>query len=61
MNGIGLLGQKVGMTQVYTQSGRAVPVTVLQLGPCPVLQLKNKETDYTTGKASEASGGEGSC
>ncbi len=45
MNGIGLLGQKVGMTQVYTESGRAVPVTVLQLGPCPVLQLKKKDTD----------------
>ena len=29
MNGIGLLGQKVGMTQVYTEAGRAVPVTVL--------------------------------
>ena len=45
MSGIGLLGQKVGMTQVYTQSGRAVPVTVLQLGPCPVLQLKTKDKD----------------
>ncbi|MBR0238600.1 MAG: 50S ribosomal protein L3 [Thermoguttaceae bacterium] len=33
------------MTQVYTQSGRAVPVTVLQLGPCPVLQLKTKDKD----------------
>lgn len=45
MNGIGLLGQKVGMTQVYTKSGRAVPVTVLQVGPCPVMQLKTVEKD----------------
>lgn len=45
MNNIGLLGQKVGMTQLYTPSGRAVPVTVIQAGPCPVMQLKSKETD----------------
>lgn len=45
MNGLGLLGQKVGMTQVYTKSGRAVPVTVLSVGPCNVLQLKTKESD----------------
>ncbi len=45
MNGIGLLGQKVGMTQVYTKTGRSVPVTVIAAGPCPVLQLKTKETD----------------
>jgi large subunit ribosomal protein L3 len=37
---LGLLGTKVGMTQVYDDEGQAAPVTVLQLGPCPVLQVK---------------------
>ena len=36
----GLIGKKVGMTQVFTADGKAEPVTVLQLGPCPVLQIK---------------------
>lgn len=42
---IGLLGTKVGMTTVYTPEGLAVPVTVLQLGPCPVLQIRTAERD----------------
>ena len=42
---IGLLGRKVGMTQLYTESGAVVPVTVLQAGPCHVLQLKNIAKD----------------
>jgi large subunit ribosomal protein L3 len=37
---LGLLGFKVGMTQVFVENGTAEPVTVLQLGPCPVLQIK---------------------
>jgi large subunit ribosomal protein L3 len=37
---LGLIGYKVGMTQVFTPEGVAEPVTVLQLGPCPVLQIK---------------------
>jgi large subunit ribosomal protein L3 len=37
---LGLIGYKVGMTQVFTTEGVAEPVTVLQLGPCPVLQIK---------------------
>ncbi len=41
----GILGQKVGMTQIYDESGRAVPVTVLQAGPCHVLQLRTKDRD----------------
>ena len=40
---LGLLGTKVGMTQVYDAQGLATPVTVLQLGPCPVLQVKVEE------------------
>ncbi len=42
---IGLLGRKVGMTQVYDPNGQVIPVTVLQAGPCHVLQLKTRERD----------------
>lgn len=41
----GILGRKVGMTQIYDESGRAVPVTVVQAGPCHVLQLRTLERD----------------
>ena len=40
-----LLGKKVGMTQVYDEEGRILPVTVIQLGPCDVMQVKTTETD----------------
>ena len=42
---LGLVGFKVGMTQVFTADGVAEPVTVIELGPCPVLQLKTAEKD----------------
>jgi large subunit ribosomal protein L3 len=42
---IGLLGRKVGMTQIFDESGNVVPVTVIQAGPCHVLQLRTKERD----------------
>lgn len=42
---LGLLGLKVGMTQVYDDKGVLAPVTVLQLGPCRVLQVRNQERD----------------
>ncbi len=42
---IGLLGRKVGMTQIFDESGNVVPVTVIQAGPCPVLQLRTNERD----------------
>jgi large subunit ribosomal protein L3 len=42
---IGLLGQKVGCTQLYTETGEVIPVTVMQLGPCHVLQIRNNERD----------------
>ena len=42
---IGLLGRKVGMTQIYDESGNAVPVTVIQAGPCHVLQLRSADRD----------------
>jgi large subunit ribosomal protein L3 len=41
----GLLARKVGMTQVFTEDGRVVPVTVLQAGPCTVLQIRTREED----------------
>jgi large subunit ribosomal protein L3 len=40
-----LLGKKVGMTQVYDELGRLLPVTVIEAGPCAVLQVKTKQTD----------------
>jgi large subunit ribosomal protein L3 len=40
-----LLGKKVGMTRLYDESGRLVPVTVIQAGPCTVMQVKTAETD----------------
>jgi large subunit ribosomal protein L3 len=42
---IGLLGRKVGMTQIFDEAGKAVPVTVIQAGPCHVLQLRTRERD----------------
>ncbi len=41
----GIIGRKVGMTQVFEDSGKAVPVTVIQAGPCPIVQLKTQEKD----------------
>jgi large subunit ribosomal protein L3 len=40
-----LLGKKVGMTQIYNDLGNLVPVTVIQAGPCQVMQVKTIETD----------------
>jgi len=40
-----LLGRKVGMTQVYNELGKLVPVSVIQAGPCVVMQVKSAETD----------------
>lgn len=45
---VGILGTKLGMTQVFDEAGRATPVTVIQAGPCPVTQVKTKETDGYT-------------
>jgi len=41
----GIIGKKIGMTQVYAEDGRAIPVTVIQAGPCVVVQRKSKEKD----------------
>ena len=41
----GILGRKVGMTQVYDEAGNAIPVTVIEAGPCHVLQIRTPERD----------------
>jgi large subunit ribosomal protein L3 len=41
----GIIGRKVGMTQIFEDSGEAIPVTVIQAGPCPIVQLKTQEKD----------------
>jgi len=41
----GIIGRKVGMTQAYAQDGRAIPVTVLEAGPCVVVQRRSKQKD----------------
>src|SRR5687768_13815524 len=40
----GLLGKKLGMTQIFTEDGTCVPVTAVQLGPCFILEVKRKDT-----------------
>ncbi|TDX49288.1 50S ribosomal protein L3 [Orenia marismortui] len=44
----GILGRKVGMTQVFNEAGEVVPVTVVEAGPCPVVQKKTEEVDGYT-------------
>jgi len=41
----GILGRKVGMTQIYVEDGTAIPVTVIKAGPCLVVQRKTRDTD----------------
>ena len=41
----GILGKKVGMTQVFDESGKAVPVTIIEAGPCPIVQIKTKDRE----------------
>ena len=41
----GIIGKKIGMTQVFDEVGNAIPVTVIEAGPCVVSQIKTKETD----------------
>ena len=44
----GIIGKKIGMTRIFDEGGAAVPVTVVEAGPCPVLQIKSTETDGYT-------------
>jgi large subunit ribosomal protein L3 len=41
----GIIGKKIGMTRIFDQEGEAIPVTVIQAGPCPVIQVKTEEKD----------------
>ncbi len=41
----GLIGKKVGMTQIFDESGKVIPVTVVEAGPCTVTQIKTVEND----------------
>ena len=41
----GILGKKIGMTQIFSEAGEMIPVTVIEAGPCVVTQLKTDETD----------------
>ena len=41
----GILGRKIGMTQVFTEKGETVPVTVIEAGPCVIAQLRTKDRD----------------
>jgi large subunit ribosomal protein L3 len=40
---LGILGKKIGMTNIFDQEGRFVPVTLIEAGPCPVLKIKSKD------------------
>ena len=40
-----IMGTKLGMSQVFSQDGTVIPVTVVLAGPCPVVQVKNTEKD----------------
>jgi large subunit ribosomal protein L3 len=42
---VGILGTKLGMTQIFDEAGVAIPVTVVKAGPCTVTQVKTKQTD----------------
>lgn len=42
---VGILGTKLGMTQIFDETGIAIPVTVVQAGPCTITQIKTKQTD----------------
>jgi large subunit ribosomal protein L3 len=43
--GLGILGTKLGMTQIFDESGFATPVTVIKAGPCVITQIKNSESE----------------
>lgn len=45
---IGLLGKKIGMTQIFDKDGRSIPVTVIQAGPCHISQVRTAEKDGYT-------------
>jgi large subunit ribosomal protein L3 len=46
----GLIGRKLGMTRVFDEDGTAVPVTVIEAGPCPVLQVRDSQVQLGYGR-----------
>jgi len=42
---IGIVGKKIGMSQIFTESGEVVPISIVEAGPCPVVQVKTPEKD----------------
>lgn len=42
---LGIIGKKLGMAQIYSEEGKAIPVTVVEAGPCPVLTIRTEETN----------------
>lgn len=50
-----LLGKKIGMTQIYDESGRLTPVTVIEAGPCPVVGIKESNIQIAFDQAKEKS------
>ena len=42
---IGILGKKIGMTNIYNETGKVVPVTLIEAGPCHIIQVKTKDSD----------------
>ena len=40
-----IIGKKLGMTQIFDENGNVIPVTVIEAGPCPVVQKKSVEND----------------
>jgi len=46
----GIVGKKLGMTQIYDENGTRIPVTVIEVGPCPVLALRQQQKDGQFGR-----------
>ena len=42
---VGLIGKKLGMTQIFDEKEKLIPVTVVEVGPCPIVQVKSEKTD----------------
>ena len=42
-----IIGKKIGMTQIFDEKGNVVPVTVIEAGPCTVVQVKTVETEQS--------------
>jgi large subunit ribosomal protein L3 len=41
----GIIGKKIGMSRIFNEEGQSIPVTVIEAGPCPVVQVKTGEND----------------